>query len=99
MIRTDEQGNLYTLLGNSATFSIKDIPAKSGRLVCCFNGDVEVKKEYPLNGQTDVFIKLTRQDIEDIGIGQHSYYIDIVSPDGEDVDTIVYQNIFVYEKE
>ena len=99
MIRTDEQGNLYTLLGNSATFSIKDIPEKSGTLVCCFNGDVEVKKEYPLTGQQEAIVKLSRQDIEDIGAGQHTYYIDIVSNNGDDVDTLVYQNIYVYEKE
>ena len=99
MIRTDEHGNLFTLLGNSATFSIKDLPAKSGTLVCCFNGDTEVKKEFKLSGQKEALVKLTRKDIEDIGAGQHPYYIDIISDDGEDVDTLVYQNIYVYEKE
>ena len=98
MIRTDENGNLFTLLGNSASFSIKDLPNKQGTLICCFNGDTEVKKEYPLNGQSEAVVKLSKQDIEDIGIGQHTYYIDIVSPDGEDVDTLVYQNFIVYEK-
>lgn len=99
MIKSDEQGNLYTFLGNSVSFTIKDIPIKSGMLVCYFNGDSDVKKEYELKGQTEAVVRLSRQDVEDIGAGQHSYYIDIVSNNGEDVDTIAYHNIYVLEKE
>ena len=99
MIKTDEQGNLYTIYGNSAVFTLKDLPPKRGKLVCCFNGDSEVHKEYDLNGQKEAIVKLTKQDIESIGVGIHPYYIDIISEDGEDVDTIVYQQIVVYEKD
>ena len=99
MIRTDEHGNLYTIIGNSATFKLQDLPEKKGSLVCCFCGDTEVCKEYELSGQKEAIIKLTKQDIESIGTGIHPYYIDIISNDGEDVDTIVYQQISVFEKE
>lgn len=98
MIKTDEQGNLYTMYGNSAILTLKDLPNKKGKLVCCFDGDTEVKKEFELNGQKEVIIKLSKNDIESLGVGIHPYYIDIVSNNGEDVDTLVYQQIAVYEK-
>ena len=98
MIRTDEQGNLFTISGNSATFSIKDLPAKKGTLVCCFSGDTEVTKEYQIDGQKEAIVRLTKQDIEDIGAGQHTYYIDFITNNGDDVDTLVYQQFVVYEK-
>ena len=98
MIRTDEHGNLFTILGNSATFSIKDIPPKKGVLSCCFSGDAEVVKEYEVNEQKEVLVRLTKQDIENIGAGQHTYYIDLITNNGDDVDTLIYQQFVVYEK-
>ena len=99
MIKTDKQGNLFTIYGNSAVITLKELPDKKGKLVCCFNGDSEVRKELPFNGQTEAIIKLTKKDIEDIGAGVHPYYIDIVYNDDNDVDTLIYQTITVYEKD
>jgi len=99
MIKTNEYGDLFTIMGNSATFSIRDLPAKKGTLVCCFSGYTEVKKEYQLDGQREAIVKLTREDIENIGVGEHMYYIDLITNDGNDVDTLVYQRFVVYEKE
>ena len=81
------------------SFAVKDISVKNATLVCCFNGDTQVKKEYSLVGQSEVIVRLSREDIEDIGAGEHTYYIDVVSNNGNDVDTLIYQNIYVYEKE
>jgi len=96
MIKTDNQGNLFTIMGNSAVFSIKDLPKKSGKLVFCVDGDNELKKEFDINGQTEAIIKLTREDIENIGIGEHPFYVDIISNNGEDVDTVINQVFVVF---
>ena len=99
MFRTDEQGNLYILSDNSGVITIKELPKAKGKLVIVFDGDNEVRKEYPIDGQEEIIIKVTKQDIENIGIGDHIWYVDLVSEDGNDVDTIVYQKLVVVEKD
>jgi len=96
MIKTDTQGNLFTIMGNSAVFSIKDLPKKKGTLAFCVDGDSELKKEFAIDGQSEVIIKLSKQDIEDIGVGEHPFYVDIISNDGEDVDTVINQVFVVF---
>lgn len=97
MIRADEQGNLYVLSDNSGYFTIKDIPSVTGKLSVVFNGDNDVVKYFDVNGQTEAVIKLTKKDIEDIGIGTHRWYADLQYEDEK--DTIVYQTITVVEKD
>lgn len=99
MFRTDGQGNLYILSDNSGVISIRELHKTKGKLVAVFDGDEEVRKEYPINGQEEVLIKLSQEDIDNIGIGEHIWYVDLVSEDGKDVDTIVYQKIVVVEKD
>jgi len=98
MIRSDEQGNLYTLTGNNGYFTIKDLPKIEGKLHVVFDGDDIVEKEYDLNNQTDVIVKLSKEDIESIGEGKHTWYADLINSNGEDVDTIIYQCITIMEK-
>jgi len=98
MIRTDEQGNLFTLIGNNGYFTIKELPKTIGSLCVVFCGDTEVKKEYKLNNQTSVVVKLSKEEIESIGEGTHIWYADLVNSNGEDVDTIIYQNFVVRER-
>ena len=97
MIRADEQGNLYILSDNSGYFTIKDIPSVTGKLYVVFFGDIEVKKTFNINGQKEVIVKLSKEDIENIGIGQHRWYADLQY--GNEQDTIVYQTITIIEKD
>ena len=97
MIRSDEQGNLYILSDNSGYFRIQGLPNVSGKLDITFYGDMEVKKEFDVNGQQEVIVKLSRKDIEDIGVGVHQWIADLIH--GDEKDTIVYQTITVIEKE
>lgn len=97
MIRTDEQGNLYILSDNSGYFTIKDFPKIDGKLRVVFNGDSDVVKEFDVKGQTEVLIKLTKQDIDYIGVGVHRWYVDLIY--GDDRDTIIYNTITVMEKD
>ena len=97
MIKTDEQGNLYTLSDNSGYFTIKDFPKINGKLRVVFNGDSDVVKEFDVKGQTDVLIKLSKTDIDNIGIGVHHWYVDLIY--GEEKDTIIYNTITVVEKD
>lgn len=99
MFRTDGRGNLYILSGNSGVITIKELHKTKGKLVIVFDGDNEVRKEFAINGQKEVVIKITKQDIENIGVGDHIWYVDLISEDGQDVDTIVYQKIIVAEKD
>lgn len=97
MIRADEQGNLYTLSDNSGYFTLKGLPKISGKLTAVFNGDVDVVKEFDKKEQEDIVVKLSKQDIETIGVGTHRYYIDFEY--GDEKDTIVYQTITIGEKD
>ena len=60
-------------------------------------GDIEVKKTFNINGQKEVIVKLSKEDIENIGIGQHRWYADLQY--GDEQDTIVYQTIAIIEKD
>lgn len=97
MIRADKQGNLYTLSDNSGSFIIKNIPKMTGHLHVVFQGDVDVCRDFEIDGQDKVLIKLSAGDIEDIGVGSHPWYVDLTS-NGEK-DTIIYKKINVFEKE
>ena len=96
MIRKDEHGNLYTLSDNSGYFMIKNIPNR-GHLHIVFNGDMDVEKDFDLTGQDGVMVKLSTEDIENIGVGKHRWYADLTI-NGEK-DTIIYKTITVFEKE
>ena len=97
MIKTDEQDNLYILSDNSGYFTIKELPKVSGKLKVVFCGDSEITKEFDISGQTEVVIKLTKQEVEDIGVGVHRWYADLIY--GDETDTILYNTISVIEKE
>jgi len=97
MIRADEQGNLYTLSDNSGYFTLKGLPKINGKLTIVFNGDSDVVKEFEKQEQTDVVVKLSKEDVESIGVGTHRYYVDFEY--GDEKDTIVYQTITVAEKD
>lgn len=97
MIKTDDQGNLYVLSDNSGYFRLKDLPPVSGKLEVVFNGDVDVVKEFDVNRQGEALVKLSKKDIEDIGVGVHRWYADLTY--GDEKDTIIYSTITVIEKD
>lgn len=97
MIKTDEQGNLYVLSDNSGYFRLKDLPPVDGKLSVVFCGDLDVVKEFDISGQGEALIKLSKKDIEDIGVGVHRWYGDLIY--GDEKDTIVYGKITVIEKD
>jgi len=97
MIRADGQGNLYTLSDNSGYFTIKELPKVAGKLSVVFCGDTEVIKEFNIDGKSDVLVKLSKENIEHIGVGTHRYFVDL-EYDGEK-DTLLYQTITVAEKD
>ena len=97
MIKTDERGNLYILQDNSGYFTIKDLPKVNGSLEIVFDGDSRVEKKFDVSGQNDVIVKLSRQDVEDIGVGEHLWWGDLIH--GDEKDTIIYNKICVLERE
>lgn len=97
MIKTDDQGNLYVLSDNSGYFTLKGLPKVNGKLEVVFNGDTDVVKEFDINGQEEALIKLSKSDIEDIGVGFHRWYADLIY--GDERDTIIYSKITVIEKD
>lgn len=97
MIKADNQGNLYIFSDNSGYFVIKDLPKTVGKLTVVFYGEETIQKDFDVDGSSDVMVKLSKQDIESIGIGKHLYEVNLVS--GEDVDTLAYNTITVMEKE
>ena len=97
MIRKDTQGNLYTLSDNSGYFIIKNIPKVNGGFRVVFCGDSEVVKDFELDGQDKVMIKLSTDDIESLGVGVHRWYADLTV--GKEKDTVIYKTITIFEKE
>lgn len=97
MIRKDEFGNLYTLSDNSGYFIIKNLPKVKGNLDVVFCGDSEIKREFKLDGQDSVMIKLSSDDVESLGVGKHRWYGDLTF--GKEKDTVIYKTISVFEKE
>lgn len=97
MIKADEQGNLYTLSDNSGYFTLKGLPKISGKVIVVFNGDSDVVKEFDKKEQVDIVVRMSKNDIETIGVGTHRYYVDFEY--GDEKDTLVYQTITVGEKD
>lgn len=97
MIKCDNQGNLHVLLGDSGNFLLKGLPRLKGTLKLTFNGDEKIEASFDIDNDENVLVQLSRQDIEALGVGSHLWYAELER--GDELDTIAYQNITVYEKE
>lgn len=67
--------DLQTWDGDSGTITIKGLPADSDDYVLFMeiHGSVDVVKEIPLNGESEISIELTVADTESLGAGQWTY--------------------------
>ena len=99
MFRTDEQGNLFIFADNSGAITLRGLPPKKGTLVIVFNGYNEVQKTLPFNGENQVVINVSNEEIRKIGVGRHFWYVDIISAEGNEKDTIVYKTITILNKD
>lgn len=93
MIKSDEEGNLYTFINNDGFFEINGL-GNEGNVRICICGEEEVIKTYPASDK--IKVELTKQDIENIGVGSHRYYIDLIK--GNHLDTIICQAFIVSER-
>ena len=82
MLRANDNGNVYGFIGEGGHLDFHNIPENFGEVVLKVSCDNGFEKRGLTFGTTSVQFVFTKEDIDQIGVGEHPYRLILIDEDG-----------------